>query len=187
MRGLDFNLHSRNLFASGATNGEVRPLLLCPRLLTRRQIYVWDLTTPNKPYSPGARSRSIDDITSLAWNSHVSHILATGSDSGYTVVWDLKSKREVTALSYTAAGATGVGNGFGQPGWGGGGKRGVSCVQWHPDNVRPPVSCHRLTRCLADQAGHGLRRRPKPHHHALGSAQLEGAREGACALHGHCR
>lgn len=65
------------------------------------------------------------------------HVLATGSNSGYTVVWDLKAKREVTALSYTASAPTGVGNGFGQPGWGGGGKRGVSCVQWHPDNVRP--------------------------------------------------
>ncbi|KAM0749096.1 hypothetical protein T439DRAFT_349169 [Meredithblackwellia eburnea MCA 4105] len=119
VRGLDFNTHQTNLLASGATNGE---------------IYIWDLTTPNKPFSPGARSRSIEDITALSWNSHVVHVLATGSNSGYTVVWDLKAKREVTALSYTANAPTGVGNGFGQPGWGGVGKRGVSAVQWHPDN-----------------------------------------------------
>lgn len=119
VRGLDFNPHQTNLLASGATNGE---------------IYIWDLTTPNKPFSPGTRSRSIDDITTLAWNSHVAHVLATGSNSGYTVVWDLKSKREVTALSYTANSAQGVGNGFGQPGWGGSGKRSVSAVQWHPNN-----------------------------------------------------
>lgn len=106
--------------------------LLCSRTL---QIYIWDLTTPNKPFSPGARSRSIDDITTLAWNSHVVHVLATGSNSGYTVVWDLKSKREVTALSYTGGAPTGVGAGFGQPGWGAAGKSGVSAVQWHPDNV----------------------------------------------------
>ena len=62
------------------------------------------------------------------------HVLATGSNSGYTVVWDLKSKREVTALSYAGAAPTGVGANFGQSGWGGGGKRGVSAVQWHPDN-----------------------------------------------------
>ncbi|KAL8280795.1 hypothetical protein RQP46_006799 [Phenoliferia psychrophenolica] len=119
VRGLDFNTHQTNLLASGATNGE---------------IYIWDLTTPNKPFSPGARSRSIDDITTLAWNAQVVHVLATGSNSGYTVVWDLKSKREVTALSYAQGAPSGVGNGFGQPGWGGGGKRGVSCIQWHPTN-----------------------------------------------------
>lgn len=101
----------------------------------RSQIYIWDLTTPNKPFSPGAKSRSIEDVTALAWNSHVVHVLATASNSGYTVVWDLKSKREVTALSYAGAAPTGVGAGFGQAGWGApGGKRGVSAVQWHPDN-----------------------------------------------------
>lgn len=143
MRGLDFNTHQTNLLASGATNGEVRPHSLSLPLSLRAdrvrepKIYIWDLTTPNKPFSPGTRSRSIDDITTLAWNSHVSHVLATGSDSGYTVVWDLKSKREVTALSYTAGGAAGAPSGLGQGGWGGGGKRGVSAVQWHPDNVSP--------------------------------------------------
>ncbi|KAK4050426.1 protein transport protein S31 [Microbotryomycetes sp. JL201] len=119
VRGLDFNQHQTNLLASGATNGE---------------IFVWDLTSPNKPFSPGARSRSLDDITCLAWNAHVVHVLATSSNSGYTVVWDLKSKREVTALSYSAGGPTGVGAGFGQPGWGPSGSRGASAVQWHPDN-----------------------------------------------------
>ncbi|KAM0793724.1 hypothetical protein ACM66B_001148 [Microbotryomycetes sp. NB124-2] len=119
VRGLDFNQHQTNLLASGATNGE---------------IFVWDLTSPNKPFSPGARSRSLDDITGLAWNAHVVHVLATSSNSGYTVVWDLKSKREVTALSYSAGGPTGVGAGFGQPGWGPSGSRGASAVQWHPDN-----------------------------------------------------
>ena len=67
------------------------------------------------------------------------HVLATGSNSGYTVVWDLKSKREVTALSYTGGAPTGVGAGFGQAGWGAPGKSGVSAVQWHPDNVSDPV------------------------------------------------
>ncbi|KAK4049617.1 protein transport protein S31 [Microbotryomycetes sp. JL221] len=119
VRGLDFNQHQINLLASGATNGE---------------IFVWDLNTPNKPFSPGARSRSLDDVTCLAWNAHVVHVLATSSNSGYTVVWDLKSKREVTALSYSAGGPTGVGTGFGQPGWGPSGSRGASAVQWHPDN-----------------------------------------------------
>ncbi|KAI5474282.1 hypothetical protein MNV49_003665 [Pseudohyphozyma bogoriensis] len=119
VRGLDFNTHQPNLLASGATNGE---------------IFIWDLLTPNKPFSPGVRSRSLEDITCLQWNSHVAHVLATGSNSGYTVVWDLKSKREVTALSYMGGGQQGLGAaGFGG-GWSSGsGKRGISAVQWHPD------------------------------------------------------
>ena len=66
-------------------------------------------------------------------------MLATGSNSGYTVVWDLKSKREVTALSYSGMnpaamnGGGGPQAGYGMP-WGAQGKRSVSCVQWHPDN-----------------------------------------------------
>lgn len=85
----------------------------------------------------------MNDITSLAWNSRVAHVLATGSDSGYTVVWDLKTKREVTALNYTGIQPSGVGNGFGNSsGWGGGSKGGVSCVKWHPDNVSFPRLSH---------------------------------------------
>ena len=102
------------------------------------QIYVWDLTTPQKPYSPGTRSRNLEDITSLAWNKQVPHILATASSSGYTVVWDLKGKREVVALNYVGNGSA-AGAGGGPPGqqWMGGGqqKRGISSVAWHPDNV----------------------------------------------------
>ncbi|GAA6022152.1 hypothetical protein JCM11491_005106 [Sporobolomyces phaffii] len=140
VRGLDFSSAQANLLASGATNGE---------------IFIYDLSTPNtKPFSPGPRSRSLDTITSLSWNPSVVHILASGSNSGYTVVWDLKSKREITALSYAGAGPTGLGAaGFGAFGGGGGGGPGggmfggppggasgvgglggVSCVKWHPEN-----------------------------------------------------
>ncbi|GAA5940398.1 hypothetical protein JCM1841_004304 [Sporobolomyces salmonicolor] len=132
VRGLDFSSAQSNLLASGATNGE---------------IFIYDLLSPSKPFSPGTRSRSLDTITTLAWNPSVVHILASGSNSGYTVVWDLKSKREVTALSYAGAGASGLGpGGFGAfgggaGGFGGGGGAsgvgglgGVSCVKWHPEN-----------------------------------------------------
>ena len=79
------------------------------------------------------------------------HILASGSNSGYTVVWDLKSQREITALSYAGAGPTGLGAaGFGGASGGGGGGMfggpsagssgvgglgGVSSVKWHPENA----------------------------------------------------
>ncbi|GAC77283.1 bifunctional GTP cyclohydrolase II, partial [Moesziomyces antarcticus T-34] len=99
VRGLDFNPLQPNLLSSGAVAGE---------------IFIWDLNSPAKPYSPGARSQKLDEITSLAWNCQVPHVLATSSSSGYTVVWDLKGKREVVALQYgggagTAGGALGSG------------------------------------------------------------------------------
>ncbi|GAA5974365.1 hypothetical protein JCM11641_005236 [Rhodosporidiobolus odoratus] len=128
VRGLDFSPVQGNLLASGATNGE---------------IFIFDLSQPSKPFSPGQRSRSLDSITSLAWNPSVVHILASSSNSGSTVVWDLKSKREITALSYAGGGPTGLGpggfgggfGGFGGGGGGGlGGLGGTSVVKWHPEN-----------------------------------------------------
>lgn len=55
--------------------------------------------------------------------------MATSSGSGYTVVWDLKNRREVLHLNYggAAAGAPSVGAL--------GGRRGVTAVAWNPDAV----------------------------------------------------
>ncbi|KAI7870467.1 hypothetical protein BDF14DRAFT_97344 [Spinellus fusiger] len=107
IRGLDFNPIQTNLLASVGSNNEV---------------YIWDLSTPNKPHNPGAaRSNKLDDITSVGWNNQVAHILATSSTTGYTVVWDLRSRKEVMSLSYTGQHAGNVG------------RRGTSAVAWHPD------------------------------------------------------
>ncbi|SPO28737.1 probable Protein transport protein SEC31 [Ustilago trichophora] len=120
VRGLDFNPLQPNLLSSGAVAGE---------------IFIWDLNSPAKPYSPGARSQKLDKITSLAWNCQVPHVLATSSSSGYTVVWDLKGKREVVALQYGGgAGTAGGSLGFNAAGaLAAGGRRGMSAVAWHPD------------------------------------------------------
>ncbi|PSR74443.1 hypothetical protein PHLCEN_2v9855 [Hermanssonia centrifuga] len=121
VRGLDFNPIQTNLFASGAVNGE---------------IYIWDLKDPSKPYSPGTRSTKLDEITSLAWNHHVQYALAASSSTGYTVVWDLRGKREVAALAYGGGAGTQTGlQGFGAAGLAVGGRRGMSDVAWHPDNA----------------------------------------------------
>ncbi|KAI0259714.1 hypothetical protein BC834DRAFT_974042 [Gloeopeniophorella convolvens] len=111
VRGLDFNPIQSTLFASGGTNGE---------------IFIWDLKDPSKPYSPGTRSSKLDEVSALAWNNQVPHVLATSSGTGYTVVWDLRGKREVVALAY------GGGAGGAQAG---SGRRGMSDVAWHPDNA----------------------------------------------------
>ncbi|KAL5498571.1 SEC31 [Sanghuangporus vaninii] len=113
VRGLDFNPIQTNLLSSGAVNGE---------------IYIWDLKDPSKPYSPGTRSSKLDEITSLAWNRQVQYVLASSSSTGYTVVWDLRNKREVVALTY---GGTTQGLNI----MGAGGRKGMSDVAWHPDNA----------------------------------------------------
>lgn len=131
VRGLDFNPIQTNLLSSGATNGEVsasctREIFL--RTYPSSQIYIWDLKDPSKPYSPGTRSSKLDEITSLAWNRQVQYVLASSSSTGYTVVWDLRNKREVVALAY--GGAT-----QGLNIMGAGGRKGMSDVAWHPENV----------------------------------------------------
>ncbi|KAJ1894317.1 protein transport protein S31, partial [Kickxella alabastrina] len=82
--GLEFNPFQANLMASGAGNGEV---------------FIWDIVSEFKSYSPGARSQRIENVTDLSWNNQVQHILATASDTGALVVWDLRSRREVIALN----------------------------------------------------------------------------------------
>ncbi|CEP18892.1 hypothetical protein [Parasitella parasitica] len=106
IRGLDFNKFQHNLLASAGSNSEV---------------YIWDLTKPDTPYTPGQKSQKLDDITSVGWNGQVQHILATSSSTGHTVVWDLRNRKEVMTLSAPNAGGLNAG------------RRSISSVVWHPD------------------------------------------------------
>ncbi|PFH49472.1 hypothetical protein AMATHDRAFT_76183 [Amanita thiersii Skay4041] len=127
VRGLDFNPIQTSLLATGGVSGEV---------------YIWDLKDPSKPYTPtpGTRSTKLDEITSVAWNQQVQYVLAGASTTGYTVVWDLRGKREVVALAYGG----GAGTLAGQLGTTGslavGGRRGMSDIAWHPDNATRVVT-----------------------------------------------
>lgn len=107
------------------------------------QIYIWDLKDPSKPYSPGTRSTKLDEITAVAWNHQVQSALAVSSSTGYTVVWDLRGKREVAALAYGGGAGTQAGlQAFGTAGLAVGGRRGMSDVAWHPDNVCTLIRSH---------------------------------------------
>ncbi|CAE6512434.1 unnamed protein product [Rhizoctonia solani] len=117
VRALHFNSLQTSLLASGSVGSE---------------LYIWDLKNPSTPYTPGARSQRLDGISALGWNAQVAHILASSSLSGYTVVWDLRGKREVVALQYGGGGGPVGGPGGSQ---GGGIRRGMSDVAWHPDNA----------------------------------------------------
>ena len=99
-------------------------------------MYVWDIKDPSKPYTPtGTRSTKLDDITSIAWNQQVQHVLAGASSTGYTVVWDLRGKREVVALAYGGGAGTLAGQMSNGGGMAIGGRRGMSDIAWHPDNA----------------------------------------------------
>ncbi|CUM67867.1 uncharacterized protein PRCAT00005576001 [Priceomyces carsonii] len=101
VRCLQFNPNQDHILVSGGSHGE---------------IYIWDTKNFTEPVSPGKAMTPMDEITSVAWNRSVGHILATTSNGGFTSIWDLKSKREVLHLSYN----------------GPNGKSNFSHVAWHP-------------------------------------------------------
>lgn len=80
------------------------------------QIYVWDLNNIENPFSLGTRTSRADDLNSVDWNKKIPHILATAGNGGFVTVWDVKTKRESLTLSNL-------------------GRKAVSAVAWHPENV----------------------------------------------------
>ncbi len=83
--GLQFNPHKdmSYLLSSGGADAEV---------------YIISLEQPDSPhiFSPAPPPNSIRHtapITKLAWNSQVSHILASCALNGSCIVWDLKGKK----------------------------------------------------------------------------------------------
>jgi len=90
VRGLEFNPAVPELLASGAAESEV---------------FITDLTNPSTPrvVSPGAKSPGPGaDISCVAWNRRVTHILASTSHNGLSVVWDLKLKKPVINFTNSA-------------------------------------------------------------------------------------
>ena len=84
VQALGFNPFQPNLLASGASDSE---------------IYVWDLNNPDNPLTPGAKSLPPDNISCLAWNRQVQHILASTSPCGRCVVWDLRKNEPIIKVS----------------------------------------------------------------------------------------
>ena len=102
VKGLDFNATQPNLLATGSID---------------RELCIWDLNSPSKPYAPGGKSAKLEDITVVAWNRQVPYILASGSSNGACVIWDLRSRKELLMLT--------------QPG----GRKTVTGIAWNPDVV----------------------------------------------------
>lgn len=84
LRSLDFNPFKPALLTSGGADGE---------------IYIWDVSKPPQPMSPGTRPGPAADISCVAWNRQVAHILASASMDGMSTVWDLRATRPVIQFS----------------------------------------------------------------------------------------
>ncbi|KAM6440988.1 protein transport protein Sec31A isoform 11-T12 [Liasis olivaceus] len=84
VRALDVNLFQTNLVASGANESE---------------IYIWDLNNFATPMTPGTKTQPPEDISCIAWNRQVQHILASASPSGRATVWDLRKNEPIIKVS----------------------------------------------------------------------------------------
>lgn len=82
VKALDFNPFQPNLLASGSTESE---------------IFIWDLNCLDAPMTPGKPSFPLDEVTCLAWNKQVQHILASTYPSRFGV-WDLRKNEEIVKV-----------------------------------------------------------------------------------------
>ena len=62
------------------------------------EIFVMDCGKPGEPSvfvpaPPPSNSKHTADITRVAWNTQVAHILASSSQNGSTIIWDLRQKK----------------------------------------------------------------------------------------------
>ncbi|KAL6472867.1 hypothetical protein MHYP_G00190550 [Metynnis hypsauchen] len=84
VRSLSVNLFQPNLVASGGNESE---------------IYIWDLNSFGSPMVPGPKSQPVEDISCVAWNGQVQHILASASPSGRASIWDLRKNDLIIKVS----------------------------------------------------------------------------------------
>ncbi|XP_073686377.1 protein transport protein Sec31A isoform X1 [Garra rufa] len=84
VRALDVNSFQANLVASGGNESE---------------IYIWDLNNLSSPMTPGPKTQPLEDISCVAWNKQVQHILASASPSGKASVWDLRKNDLIIKVS----------------------------------------------------------------------------------------
>ncbi|XP_023839298.1 protein transport protein Sec31A isoform X6 [Salvelinus sp. IW2-2015] len=84
VRALDVNSFQTNLVASGGNESE---------------IYIWDLNNFGSPMTPGPKTQPLEDISCVAWNRQVQHILASASPSGRASIWDLRKNDLIIKVS----------------------------------------------------------------------------------------
>lgn len=81
VRALEFNPNKKNLLASGGS-----------------EVFIQDINKIEKPacFKPGQPNfHDGSSITAISWNKCVQHILASASENGKIVVWDLKLAKAI--------------------------------------------------------------------------------------------
>lgn len=89
---MKFNPHpdSINLLATGGTSGQVWMMDIAQQTtIAAMSVNVY---SPNGDDNNGCHLTGVE-VTSLAWNTQVSHILASSSANGSVTVWDLRQKK----------------------------------------------------------------------------------------------
>eukprot|EP00063_Salmo_salar_P019199 XP_013994034.1 PREDICTED: protein transport protein Sec31A-like isoform X1 [Salmo salar] len=84
VRALEVNSFQTNLVASGGNESE---------------IYIWDLNNFGSPMTPGPKTQPLEDISCVAWNRQIQHILASASPSGRASIWDLRKNDLIIKVS----------------------------------------------------------------------------------------
>merc|ERR1719183_2973786 len=97
---IEFNPHKKNLLASGGSE-----VLIQDISANIKQPNVFKPGVPN--YHEGSR------ITSISWNRIVPHILASASENGKIVVWDLKVNKSIFNFTEPSSGSAGMDDYFG--------------------------------------------------------------------------
>mmetsp|Transcript_3055 Transcript_3055/g.5156 ORF Transcript_3055/g.5156 Transcript_3055/m.5156 type:complete len:174 (-) Transcript_3055:3424-3945(-) len=98
---IEFNPHKKNLLASGGQEVLIQDIsanIKAPNVFKAGQ--------PN--YHEGSR------ITSISWNRVVPHILASSSENGKIVVWDLKVSKSIYNFTEPSSSSSGMDDYFSQ-------------------------------------------------------------------------
>lgn len=88
VQALDINKFQNNLLATGASDSE---------------IFIWDLKNPATALTPGPKTAPPDQISCLSWNHQVQHILASSTQTGRVVVWDLRKSEPIIKVGDQSA------------------------------------------------------------------------------------
>ncbi|KAI0401188.1 WD40 repeat-like protein [Xylaria palmicola] len=99
IKSLQFNPLRPQILATAGTKGE---------------LFIYDVNDPSSAFRLGTAAARSDDLECVAWNTKVSHILATGGTGGFVTVWDLKTKKASLTLNNN--------------------RKPVSSIAWDPNN-----------------------------------------------------
>ncbi|KAI8955973.1 WD40 repeat-like protein [Xylaria longipes] len=99
IKSLQFNPLRPQILATAGAKGE---------------LFIYDVNDPESAFRLGTVAARSDDLECVAWNTKVSHILATGGTGGFVTVWDLKTKKASLTLNNN--------------------RKPVSAIAWDPNN-----------------------------------------------------